>query len=390
MKKNDRIYLDHNATTRLDPAVRAEMLSCLDDVFGNPSSLHSFGQEARRVVDRARKSVAKLIGAAADEVIFTSGGTESNNQAVCGIAESLGDRKRHIITTGIEHHALLHPCDHLHRRGFEITHLAVDENGLVDPQDVSSALRDDTALVSVMLANNDVGTTQPLADIARIAKARGVLVHTDAVQAVGKMPVNVQDLSVDLLSFSAHKLYGPKGIGVLYARRGTPLEPILYGGHQERLLRAGTENVPAIAGFGKACELAATRLDHYDQLIRTLRDRFESSVVEQIPGVRINGHRTLRLPNTSNLSFAGIDGEMLAINLDLVGMAVSTGAACSSADQEPSHVLLAMGRSAEEALSSVRFSFGLENTSDDAEQVVGLLSDTVNRLRMNKTDKISA
>ncbi len=379
-----RIYLDHNATTRPDSAVREEMLSCLDNVFGNPSSLHFFGQEAQRVVDRARKRVAKLIGSAADEIIFTSGGTESNNQAVCGIAESLGDRKRHIVTTAIEHQALLNPCEYLQKRGFEVTYLPVDENGLVDAQDVSRALRDDTALVSVMLANNDVGTIQPLAEIARIAKARNVLVHTDAVQAVGKIAVDVKDPSVDMLSFSGHKLYGPKGIGALYVRRGTPLEPIIFGGHQERLLRAGTENVPAIAGFGKACELAATRQDHQDQMIRGFRDQFESSVLEQIPNVRVNGHPAFRLSNTSNLSFAGIEGEMLAINLDLVGIAVSTGAACSSADQEPSHVLLAMGRTAEEAMSSVRFSFGLENASDDVDHVVELLRDIVEQLRTNK------
>ncbi len=278
-----RIYLDHNATTRPDSAVREEMLSCLNDVFGNPSSVHSFGQEARRILDRARKRVAKLIGATADEILFTRGGTESNNHAVCGMAESLGDRKRHIVTTAIEHQALLHPCNHLERRGFEITYLHVDENGLVDAQDVSRALRDDTALASVMLANNDVGSIQPLAEISRIAKARGVLVHTDAVQAVGKIPVNVKDLSVDLLSFSGHKIYGPKGIGALCVRRGTPLGPILYGGHQERLLRAGTENVPAIAGFGKACELPAMRLDHPDQPIRSLRDHLKARPLSRFP-----------------------------------------------------------------------------------------------------------
>ena len=235
-----------------------------------------------------------------------------------------------------------------------------------------------------MLSNNDVGTIQPLAEVSKIAKARGILVHTDAVQAVGKIPVNVEALSVDLLSFSGHKIYGPKGIGALYVRRGTPLQPILYGGHQERFLRPGTENVPAIAGFGKACELAGLRLSHHDQLIRSLRDRFERSVLERIHGVRINGRPALRLSNTSNVSFAGIDGEMLAINLDLVGIAVSTGAACSSADKEPSHVLLAMGRSAEEAMSSVRFSFGPENAPDDVDQVVELLCDTVDQLRSNK------
>jgi cysteine desulfurase len=380
----DRIYLDHNATTRPDPAVREEMLACLDDVFGNPSSLHWFGQEARRIVDRSRKRVSKLIGAAPHEIIFTSGGTESNNQAVCGIAEHFGDQKRHIITTAIEHQALLHPCSYMEQRGFEVTYLPVDENGLLDPQEVGRSLREDTALVSVMMANNDVGTIQPLAEVSAMAKARGVLVHTDAVQAVGKIPVNVEALGVDLLSFSGHKLYGPKGIGALYVRQGTPLQPILYGGHQERRLRAGTENVPAIAGFGKACELATERVEQRDELIRSLRDRFESLVLERIDEVRINGHNLHRLPNTSNLSFAGVDGEMLAINLDLAGIAVSTGAACSSADHEPSHVLVAMGRTAEEALSSVRFSFGLANISDDVSYIVDALEHAVAGVRQFK------
>jgi len=382
----NRIYLDHNATTRPDPVVREEMFSCLDNAFGNPSSLHAFGQEARRIVDRSRNRAAKLISAAPDEIIFTSGGTESNNQALYGIAESLGKHKRHIITTAIEHHALLHPCAYLERRGFEVTYLPVDENGLVDPQDLIRALREDTSLVSVMLANNEVGTIQPLTEIAAIAKDRGVLTHTDAAQTVGKIPVNVEELGIDLLSFSGHKFYGPKGIGALYVRRGTPLQPILYGGHQERVLRAGTENVPAIAGFGKACELAEMRLDRYDKLIRSLRDRFEYAVLKQIDGAHISGHPTLRLSNTSNIGFEGADGEMLAINLDLAGVAVSTGAACSSADREPSHVLLAMGRKPEEALASVRFSFGMENASDEVDQIVDLLRDTLGSLRLNKAN----
>jgi len=381
----NRIYLDHNATTRPDPAVREEILCCLDEVFGNPSSLHSFGQEASRVVDRSRKRTARLIGASPDEIVFTSGGTESNNVAVCGIAEALRDRKRHIITSAIEHQALLNPCNHLKQCGFEVTYLPVDENGLLNPQEVARAVREDTALLSIMMANNDVGTIQPLAEVSGLARAKGVLVHTDAVQAVGKIPVDVTTLGVDLLSFTGHKLYGPKGIGALYVRRGTPLQPIIYGGHQERGLRPGTENVPAIAGFGKACELAAIRLDRYGQLIGGLRDRFERAILEHIDGARINGHPTLRLSNTSNVSFGGVDGEMLAINLDLLGVAVSTGAACSSADREPSHVLSAMGRTPEEALTSVRFSFGLENTTDEVDQVVDLLGQTVGRLRIEQT-----
>jgi len=378
-----RIYLDHNATTRPDPTVLEEMLPCFGETFGNASSLHSFGQDARRVLDRSRNRAARLIGASPDEIIFTCGGTESNNQVLFGIAAALGHKKRHIITTAIEHQAVLHPCNVLEQRGFEVTYLPVDGDGLLDPRDVSRALRDDTALVSVMLANNDVGTIQPLAEVASVAKEYGALVHTDAVQAVGKIPVNVDLLGVDFLSLSAHKLYGPKGIGALYVRRGTSLEPILYGGHQERRLRAGTENVPAIAGLGKACELAAARLDQQQQLIRSLRDRFEDAVLEQIEGVRLNGHPTLRIPNTSNISFAGVDSEMLAINLDLVGVAVSTGAACSSGDHEPSHVLLAMGRTPDEALSSVRFSFGMENTQEDVDQVVKLLREILDGLRMD-------
>jgi cysteine desulfurase len=377
-----RIYLDHNSTTRPDPAVVEEMLPCFGDTFGNASSLHSFGQDARRVVDRSRNRVARLIGASPDEVFFTCGGTESNNQVLFGIMAALGDKKLHVITTAIEHQAVLHPCSVLEQRGFEVSYLPVDGDGLLDPREVSRALRDDTALVSVMLANNDVGTIQPLAEVVALAKERGVLVHTDAVQAVGKIPVDVNLLNVDLLSFSGHKFYGPKGVGALYVRKGTPLQPLLYGGHQERRLRAGTENVPAIAGFGKACELAEARLDQQGQLIRSLRDRFETTVLEQIDGVRINGHRMLRIPNTSNIGFAGAESEMLAINLDLVGVAVSTGAACSSGDQDPSHVLLAMGRTSDEALSSVRFSFGMENTQEDVDQVVDLLRQALDGLRV--------
>ncbi|NMC72144.1 MAG: cysteine desulfurase [Myxococcales bacterium] len=374
------VYLDHNATTPLDPAVRDEMLPWLDPRPANPSSLHAFGQHARRAVDQARVRVARLIGARPDEIIFTSGGTEADNLAILGAAASNQSPTR-LVTTAIEHQAVLNPGLHIRRLGGSLTLAPVDAEGRLDPDTLLSSLPGDTTLVSVMLANNDVGTIQPVAALAEPLHRRGVLLHTDAVQAAGKIPIDVEQLGVDLLSLSGHKLHGPQGSGALYVRRNTRLSPILFGGHQERTIRPGTENVAAIAGFGKACELARERLDADAAHMLALRTRFEQAILERIPGVTINGRGAPRLPNTTNLSFEGLDGELLVLNLDLLGIAASTGAACSSADREPSHVLLAMGRTPAQARSSVRFSFGRDNRDEDVPRAVESVVRAVQRMR---------
>jgi cysteine desulfurase len=376
-----RIYLDHNATTPLDPEVRAEMDEALGRVFGNPSSLHASGQAARRIVDQARARVAQLIGAQPEEILFTSGGTESTNLALLGAAAGRDGQQPAILTTAIEHQAVLNPCRELERQGHAVNRLPVDAEGVLDLERLAAALIAGPTLASVMLANNDVGTIQPVAAAAALVKARGGVVHTDAVQAVGKLPVDVAALGVDLLSFSAHKLHGPKGIGALFLRRGTRLAPLLFGGHQERGLRPGTENVPAIAGFGKACALALGRLETDARTLSALRDRFEAGVLARIPDVRVNGGGASRLPNTSNLSFAGVDGEFLAIQLDLLGVEVSTGAACAASDHTPSHVLLAMGRTPLEARASIRFSFGRTNTPAEVDRAIDRLWRAVASLR---------
>lgn len=358
------VYLDHNATTPLDPEVRAEMDACLDRAFGNPGSIHAFGQQARRMLDRARLQAARLIGAEPHEIVFTSGGTEADNLALLGAVAARPER-RHVIASPIEHQAVLNPCHHLEAMGCEVTWVRVGRDGRVVPPSVTAALRDDTALVSIMLANNETGVLQPVPLLARAVHARGALFHTDAVQAVGKLPLSVRELEVDLLSFSGHKIHGPKGVGALYVRAGIPLSPILFGGRQERGLRPGTENVPAIVGFGKACELAAARLAADSLYLARLRDAFEEGVTDRIAGTRVNGRGVPRLSNTSNILFPGLDAGQLTVNLDLLGLAVSTGSACNASDRTPSHVLMAMGWSEAEARSTLRFSFGRTNTLDD-------------------------
>ncbi len=375
------IYLDHNATTPLDPVVREEMAACLNGAFGNPSSIHIFGQQARRVIDRARARVARLIGAQPEEIIFTSGGTEANNLAILGAVAALQHPRPHVVTTAIEHQAILNPCRRIEQTGGALTLLPVDEQGLVNPASVSSSLRDDTVIASIMLANNDIGTVQPVAALSAEIRARGVVLHSDAVQTVGKIPVDVNALGVDMLSFSGHKLHGPQGIGALYVRAGTKLSPLLFGGHQERELRPGTENVVAIAGFGKACELAAARLADDATRLQELRSWFEAAIVDRVCGAAVNGSKAPRLPNTSNISFDGLDGEMLTINLDLLGLAVSVGAACSTANHEPSHVLMAMGRTPAQARSSVRFSLGRDNSHEDVARAVDLVARAVKTMR---------
>ena len=372
------IYADYNATTPLDPEVRAAMNEALDVTFGNPSSIHSAGQAARRLVDRARVQVAGLIGAAADEIVFTSGGTESDNLAVLGVAEAATGHG--IVTSAVEHKAVLDPCKYLQAKGHAVTFLPVDRDGRVDIAALEAAVKTDVALVSLMLANNDTGAIQPVAEAARAAQAAGVLVHTDAVQAAGKLPIDVKELGVSLLSFSSHKIHGPKGAGALFVRRGVRLSPLVHGGRQERTLRPGTENVPAIVGFGKACELARARLDADARRVAELRDHFEKQILARVPGTRVNGGNQ-RLPNTTNIAFPRLDGEAITINLDMLGMAVSTGAACSSADKTPSHVLVAMGQSAAEARSSVRFSFGRDTTDEEVDRASNLVVQAVKILR---------
>jgi cysteine desulfurase len=372
------IYADYNATTPLDPEVRAAMNEALDVSFGNPSSIHSAGQAARRLVDRARAQVAGLIGAAPDEIIFTSGGTEADNLAVLGAAGAALEGCQGIITSAVEHKAVLDPCAFLQTKGHAVTVLPVDGDGCVDLAALEAAVKTDVALVSLMLANNDTGTIQPVAEAVRVAKT--IPVHTDAVQAAGKLPIDVKTLGVSLLSFSSHKIHGPKGAGALFVRYGTRLASLVHGGRQERTLRPGTENVPAIVGFGKACELARTRLEADARRVAELRDHFEAQILARVAGTRINGGSN-RLPNTANIAFAGLDGEAITINLDMMGMAVSTGAACSSADKTPSHVLVAMGQSAAEARSSVRFSFGRDTSDEEIDRAVDGVVQAVNLLR---------
>lgn len=373
------IYLDHNATTPPRPEVIEAMKACLEEAWGNPSSEHRWGQEAKRRLDWARAQVAALIGAAPEEVIFTSGGTEADNHALqMGVARSSGGC---VLTTAIEHSAVLETCRAMEGRGFTLRTLPVDSEGLVDPAQAEAAMDAHPALLSMMLANNDLGTIQPVSACAALARARAVPVHTDAVQAVGKIPVDVRELGVDLLSLSAHKLYGPKGVGALYVRRGFPLPALLMGGPQERRLRAGTENLPGIVGFGVACELANTHLTARGAHTARLRDRLERGILEGIPGTRLNGHRERRVPNTLSVSFEGLMGADLLMNLDLEGIAVSLGAACSSESRKPSPVLLALGHSEAEAKSSLRFSLGEANTEEDILRTLEVLKVAVPRLR---------
>ncbi len=376
-----RIYLDYAATTPTHPEVVKAMLPYFTDTFGNPSSIYSCGQEARGTIEEARTKVAELIGARSEEIIFTSGGTEADNFALKGIAYANENKGNHIITTSIEHHAVTEVCKFLERRGFRITYLPVDEYGLVAPQDVKKAITDKTILISVMHANNEVGTVEPVGEIGKIAKEAGVYFHSDAVQTVGHIPVNVDELKVDLLSISAHKLYGPKGVGALYVRKGIELFPLIHGGAQEKGRRAGTENVPAIVGLGKAVEIARQTMDKEAERLSYLRDKLIEGLVERIDHIRLNGHPGRRLPNNVNVSVDFVEGESMLLNLDLEGICASTGSACSSASLEPSHVLLALGLPPEQAHGSLRFTSGRENTEEDVERVLEVLPRIVAKLR---------
>jgi cysteine desulfurase len=375
------IYLDHAATTPVHPEVVEAMLPFFGMAFGNPSSLHAFGQEARKAVERARGEIAAFIGAAPEEIVFTGGGTESNNFSLYGVSSALRSRGGHIVTSAIEHHAILEPCRHLEESGIGVTRLPVDGTGLVDPDLVRGAITDRTILVSIMHANNEIGTIQPIAEIGRICREKGVLLHTDAVQTLGHIPVNVDDLGIDLLSASAHKLYGPKGAGILYIRKGTRISPFLRGGEQERKRRASTHNVPGIAGFGKAVEIARKEAAWEGRGLSALRDRLIRGILDNIPDTLLNGHPRQRLPNNVNVSIAGVEGEAMLLRLDMEGIACSTGSACSSTSLEPSHVLAAIGLPRETAHGSLRFTLGRGTTEDEIDYVLQVLSETVRSLR---------
>ncbi len=373
-----RVYLDSNATTPVLPEVFEAMRPYYLDQFGNASSIHHHGQHARAAVERARESVARLLGCRAAEVVFTSGGTEADNLAIFGMAEA----GEHVITSQIEHHAVLNACKRLERRGVEVSYLRVDGEGLIDPDEARKALRPKTKLISIMMANNETGVIEPVEEIGRIAAEADVYFHTDAVQAAGKIPIDVKKLGCDLLSISAHKFHGPQGIGALYVRRGTLIDPLFYGGNHERQRRAGTENLPGIIGLGCAAEIALRGLQNGDMTrIAKMRDRLESTLLEQIDEAGVNSGAAPRVPNTSNIYFDHIEGEAMVIALDLKGLAVSTGAACSSGAIEPSHVLTAMGLPPERARASIRFSVGKHNTEDDIAFALSVIPATIARLR---------
>jgi cysteine desulfurase len=379
------VYLDYNATTPVDPAVLEAMLPFLGANFGNAGSVHTPGQLARAAVDAARDSVAALIGATPNEIVFTSGGTEADNLALFGAAAASTKPRKHVITSSIEHHAILHSCEELARQGVDVTIVPVrqgaDGQGIVDPDEIRRAIRPETVLITVMHANNELGTIQPIEEIAAIAAEAGAMFHCDAVQSAGKVSLDVKKLGVDLLSISAHKFCGPKGIGALYVRAGRQISPRAWGGHAERDRRAGTENVPGIVAIGAAADIARKRLSEDGLRLAALRDRLESSLLERVPHVRVNGDRSRRVPNTSNLSFPGAGGEALLISLDLQGLACSTGAACSSGSTEPSHVLLAAGLSHDDARSSLRFSLGRPSTSADVDRAIEIVPAVVARIR---------
>ena len=375
------IYFDNNATTPVDPAVLEAMLPFFSSDFGNASSIHSFGQKTRAAVERARAAVAALIGAQAAEVAFTSGGTESDNLAIFGIVDAADGVKKHVITTNIEHSAVKNPCEALMQRGVEVTFVPVSSDGVVDPQDVKRALRPETVLITIMHANNEIGTVQPLEEIGKIAAEADVYFHTDAVQSAGKVPIDVEKLRVDLLSISGHKLYGPKGAGALYVRKGTKLAPLLFGGHHERDRRPGTENVAGIVGVGRAAELARERLSEEGARLAALRNRFEKGVLASVPGAKVNGIASPRVPNTASITFSDLEGEALVIALDLRGLACSTGAACSSGAIAPSRVLIAIGLPAAEARASLRFSLGRCTTDADVDFALSVIPAAVEQLR---------
>lgn len=377
----DRIYLDNAATTAVSEEVLQAMLPYFREVYGNPSSIHGTGREAHKAVDLARRQVADAIGATPQEIYFTAGGSESDNWALKGTAFAKRAKGNHIITSAIEHHAVLHTCKWLEKQGFEVTYLPVDGEGRVDPAEVEKAIRPETILVSVMAANNEIGTLQPIREIGRVAHDHGVLFHTDAVQAIGAVPIDVNEMNIDMLSMSGHKFHGPKGIGAMYIRKGTRLDIFMQGGAQERGQRAGTENLAGIVGMGKAIEIAARDREANAARMSVLRDKLMDGILERIPDVRVNGSRTERLPNNVNVSIRYIEGEAMLLRLDLAGIAASSGSACTSGSLDPSHVLLAIGLPHEIAHGSLRFSLGTETTEEEVDEVLRVLPGIVSDLR---------
>ena len=376
-----QIYLDHAATTPMAQEVLEAMLPYFTERYGNPSSLHAFGQDAKEGIEQARQTIAAFIHANPDEIVFTGSGTESDNTVIKGVVHTLKAKGNHIVTSAIEHHAIHEPLHFLEQQGYQVTYLPVDGNGLVDPDAVKKAITNKTILVSVMHANNEIGTIEPIAEIGRIAHEAGVLFHTDAVQTFGHVPIDVDVLGIDLLSASAHKLYGPKGVGLLYIRKGARIAPLLHGGDQEKRRRASTQNVPGIVGFGKAVELAGAEMGTEAARQTVLRDALIEGLLGSIPDSRLNGHPRQRLPNNANVSIAFIEGEAMLLNLDMEGIAVSTGSACTSSSLEPSHVLTAIGLSHELAHGSLRFTLGRATTQEEIEQVMCVLPGIVKKLR---------
>jgi len=376
-----KIYMDNAATTKLRAEVYEEMLPYFTDVYGNPSSIHIFGREARKAVEVAREQVAKAINAQTGEVFFTSGGTEANNWALFGIAFANKSKGNHIITSMIEHHAVLHACEYLEKQGFDVTYLPVDKYGLVSPLALKNAITEKTILISIMSANNEIGTIQPIEEIGQIAREKGIYFHTDAVQVIGSIPVDVKKLKVDALSLSAHKFYGPKGSGVLYVRKGVRIENLMFGGAQEKNRRPGTENIPAIVGLGKAIEIATSNVDEYAKNMTNMRDKLIQGIFEKVEYVTLNGHPSNRLPGNVNISFEFIEGESLLLSLDMKGIAASSGSACTSGSLDPSHVLLALGLSHELAHGSLRLTLGHNNSEQDIDYLLEVLTPIVNRLR---------
>ena len=376
-----RIYFDHNATTPITAEVLAAMMPYLTEEYGNASSIHAFGQNAREAVEQARSSVAALLGARAADIMFTSGGTEASNHAILGAVAAAPGKAKHVITSAIEHVAVLDACRALAKSGIDLTVLPVDREGLLNPEDVRTAIRLETVLITLMLANNEIGTIEPIEEIGKIAAEKGIVFHTDAVQAAGKIPIDVEKLGVDLLSISAHKFGGPKGVGALYIRKGTQLGPLMYGGHSERDRRPGTEDVAAIAGIGKAAELALMGMRKESERTRVLRDRLEKGLLDRVPQCWVNSARAPRVPNTSNMTFPFIEGEAMVIALDLKGIACSTGAACSSGAVEPSHVLMALGLAPEDARATLRLSLGHQTTEEEIDFALETIPPVIERLR---------
>ncbi len=376
-----RYYFDHSATTRVDPAVCAAMTMAMSEHFGNPSSMHSFGREARVLLEEAREKIARMLQADPAELFFTSGGTEADNLALLGVMEANREKGDHLIVSKIEHHAVLNTAQYLEKNGFRVSCVSPDATGMIQPEEVRQAIVPGTVLVSIMHVNNETGTINPLAEIGKIAHERGILMHTDAVQSFGKLPVDVQQLSLDLLSLSGHKIYGPKGVGALFVRRGVKLQTRTFGGHQEREVRTGTENLPGAIGLAAAAEICKEKMATEAERLANLRDKLWEGLRSRLPDIHLNGHPTMRLPGLNNISFAGVEGEALLLSLDLKGLAASTGSACSSGQVSASHVLLAMGVPAEIAQGSIRFSLGRENDEEAVNYALEIVPQVVENLR---------